>query len=478
MQNKILKKLFDNSDDRIYITNHPIFDKINAFTYSSWFYLALAVLTCVFWHFNLAAVSLLFFVLLIAVLLVIQKDITPLVPIILFIMISLKATSNVDGLIKLWWVLIPVFLSIIFHIVYYTKKPVVLGRMFWAHLAITGACLIGGLFSDYMSEFKYNIINTVLITGVPLFVYFIYKNYVVPRKDKDYTIMVAKFFVFLGLAVVIELLLWRMANPTAFERDQVPHLGWAISNTIATVLLFPIPMGFYLFIKEKKFKFIYMLLALLAAFGILITTSRGCFIFGALVLALSFFVTIFCTKGSERIKYLFFIGILVVFALTAMYVVKDKIIYVVQTIFRDKFKSNGRIELYQEALQCFLKFPLFGAGLAYPGVDLRNIDAAHFYMFHNTIFQILGCMGLVGVVAYAYYYFVKIESLLENFKMFNIFVLLAYIGFEGYSMLNTGTFRGILFGIMVVVLTVAVEHNSNLSQHISLKKINFNNITK
>lgn len=475
MQENFLKKLFDNSKDRIYITEHPIFDKINAFTHTAWFYLALAIATCVFWQFNLLTASFLFFVILITVLLVIQKDITPLIPTILFLMISMKDTSDAGKLIAFWWILIPIILSIIFHIIYYTKKPFVLGRMFIPYLATFIVCIIGGLFCK-ASLFKNNFINAILVMGVPLLMYLIYKNYIVPRKDKDYTTTIAKFIVFLGLAIVVELLLWRMANPTAFKKDIVPHLGWAISNTIATVLLFSIPMGFYLFVKEKKFRFGYLFMGFLSALGIVITTSRGCFLFGALVLAISLFATIFALKGKEKVQYLFLLGMITVFALTALYVIKDKIIYVVQMIFHDKFASNGRIELYQEALKCFMEHPLLGAGLAFPGVDTRNIDAASFYMFHSTLFQVIGSMGLVGFIAYAYYYFVKVESLFENFKLFNLFVIIAYIGFEGYSMMNTGTFRGILFGIIVVTMTVAVEYNSNLTTSIKLKDINFKNI--
>ena len=108
--------------------------------------------------------------------------------------------------------------------------------------------------------------------------------------------------------------------------------------------------------------------------------------------------------------------------------------------------------LYAEAWKLFCSHPFLGVGLGYNG-DHFAINTMQFYWFHSTLFQVLANMGVVGVLAYAFYYIARFRTLRKLRNPFNVFMLIAWLGFEGYSMMDTGTF--VPFPTMALVLVTA-----------------------
>ena len=116
---------------------------------------------------------------------------------------------------------------------------------------------------------------------------------------------------------------------------------------------------------------------------------------------------------------------------------------------------------------------MFGAGLGYVGDWKAIIDQKGLYQIHNTILQILACTGIIGAIAYLFYYAERIKMLFDKWDAFNLFVFLASFGFEGYSMLNTGTIQAFPFLAIIMVLTIAVEKNTKLTEYNYIKKLFF-----
>ena len=120
--------------------------------------------------------------------------------------------------------------------------------------------------------------------------------------------------------------------------------------------------------------------------------------------------------------------------------------------------DSGRFELYREALACFFEYPIFGVGLGYIGKRaIGAFNTLGIYMFHNTVLQYVASLGIVGLTAYAYYYFAKIEILFERWNIYSLYIIMALIGFEGYSLLNTGTVQGYPTSIILVMLIMCQE---------------------
>lgn len=77
-----------------------------------------------------------------------------------------------------------------------------------------------------------------------------------------------------------------------------------------------------------------------------------------------------------------------------------------------------------------------------------------YYWFHSTVLHIMATMGIVGMLAYLWYYIAKYKIVFTNIKtsIFAQLILFGLIGFEGYSMMDTGTF--IPYPIMTMVMLI------------------------
>ena len=72
--------------------------------------------------------------------------------------------------------------------------------------------------------------------------------------EKNLSSYMAKTMVFFGVIAVVELILYYILHMDRVRGGYVPHLGWAISNTIATYFTITIPMCFYMYVKKQTKK--------------------------------------------------------------------------------------------------------------------------------------------------------------------------------------------------------------------------------
>ena len=97
------------------------------------------------------------------------------------------------------------------------------------------------------------------------------------------------------------------------------------------------------------------------------------------------------------------------------------------------------------------------------------------YLFHSTLFQTIGMLGAVGIVVMIYVYVMRYFTVLRKKDSFNLFLFIGLVGFEGYSMIDTGTFNSIPFLVMLAVLMAATElSNRQLDTRLLIEKQNYN----
>lgn len=460
-----------SSLERNYLINNSVIKKILSFLYSDFYFLLLIVYSAIFWYIDKYVIAISIMLLFASIILILQRDIAPVLPIIFMASATIYRTTIPDNLPKLLLVLIPIVLAIIFHIIYYPPTKLNIGRLTIPLLVVTIVCMLGGIF--YPKElglqqfFGKNILSALWIGIMPLVIYLITINFATQDNIKGtLNVYVAKTFLYFSLLTAIEIVLYyvKLKNGDFVPSTAVPHIGWTISNGAGTVILIGFPMGFYLSTQYKGCRAdFYVVIATLELIAIFLTTSRGSTLFGLLVFAICLVFNFFAKeKGIERIRYLFLLGIMAVIIILLCNIYSEKIIRLFKSIiFGDGLDDNGRYPLYQEAIQKFKDNPLFGAGLCFIG-EHNAIDEKGMYMFHNTIFQILGCLGIVGVIGYVYYYFERIKMIFEKRDLFNIYVFICMIGFEGYSLLNPGSFQGFPLISISIIMAAAIEKLNKL----------------
>ena len=450
-----------------YISESDFIKKVSNFLYSDYYFLSLIILTTIMWGLGQIAsgigtvASLTIMLLLISLVVIMQRDVMPVYPLVFFTMFALSS-PNLPS--YMWVVAIPagfLALAAVFHIVYYKIEDFKFGKLFFPMFILFTTILLGGIGSRFQSNPLGKWLGGVLLVIAPLFVYFITMNYV--ENKGTLRLYVAKTTLYFGLTMTIHLFIYYIFKPASLIAiaPLVPHLGYGISNTIATYFLITAPMGFYLYTQTKnRLAYIYLVMGLIEFGSIVLTTSRGGTLFGVLEFVVTAIVTIFVVDKKQRKGYLIFAGMMLIVAGVMFGAMYRKILGFIAHVFSDGMQDSGRFEIYREAIACFFEYPVFGVGLGYVGKDDAIFNTIGIYMFHNTILQYAADLGLVGLCALAYLYFARLEILFEKMDLYSIFMLMAFIGFEGYSLLNTGTIQGYPTAILITILYAAHEKDT------------------
>lgn len=367
--------------------------------------------------------------------------------------------SDISTFIDMWWVFIPLGIALIVFIARNVKgKKFRLGKMFFPQLAVTVALFIGGLGvvgkDDYMRA-----LPTIIALGIGvLAVYLLYANFTKRDEHRDYGLMLAKILMYLGFAVCVELVFCIIRSglePNAWHTSYW-DTGWGNRNNIATYLLFTAPMCLYLATRYKRSGWLYVLAGVVQYVCLIMTFSRGGILCGAI--GGVFALIMLLVKAPSKKGMFITVGIVLVGVAVAAVIFRDEVVGMLQSLMERGTGLSGRDLLYEEAWEVFTENPILGAGLGYIGTGPCPITTMQMYLFHSTFFQIIACMGAVGLACYLYYYGARLYVLFRGIKhKFNIFVIAAWIGFEGYSLIDTGTFVPFPNMMLVIVMTFVME---------------------
>lgn len=448
--------------------------KVTPFFYSDVYLALLAVFVYVSWVTNQPVIGLLAISLFGTIALLATPDLAPTMPL-LIMACCIFATDNIASYLIYITALIPLILAVVFHLIYY--PPVLtLGKMFLPQVAISVALLVAGCTSIDSESYSATLGYVLLLGVLILVVYVVYGSYYRKNAHIKNSTYFAKTMLYFGLLMCLQIVTYYIRNGIGIDNLNQGwiNLGWGIDNNVATLLLITAPMCFYLSFAEgkkqsdnfkKKFGWLYCVAGLIQYATIVLTFSRGGIVFA--VLTAPFVLGFTIAKSKNKLNCIIPLCIAIVGVLAFYVVFFDKINGYVKDMFANIVSGDSlagwanRDKLYLEACECFRNHPLFGAGIGYRG-DNFEISAVGFYWFHSTFFQVIGSMGLVGLAAYAYFYAVRYKIIGAKVKKnaFSLFALIALIGFELYSMIDTGTFIPVPIMALVMLLNLIVEREN------------------
>lgn len=437
---------------------------IKRFFYSDAYLVVLAALIFAAWYTKMPIVAFLPGSLIAMVALICIDDFTPMLPIVLYIPLIFATKDPAPYWIQLLGA-IPLVAGLIFHFIYYRPKKRKM-RMIIPQLLIAAAMLLGGLgvipHENYMGTLAYNLMLGVL----PLAFYLLNGLYSKENSFVGFGKYFAKVSVWYGILLGAEVVAMYFIKKPPLDKlgsGFAIDLGWGIDNNVATLLLLASPMAFYLASTEKQ-KVFYTILGILNFAFTAITFSRGGILFGALGALLTFAFAVKTNHGKTRLKILLPCVIALV-ALIAVYIafMDDVNAHVIKLVNIDDKGVSGRDKLYAEAIDAFRSNPIFGVGLGFDGVYYNQPEGMYFYWFHSTLFQIVGCTGIVGIVAFGIFYLTRYGIVLRRIELnrFAQFALIGFICFEGYSLMDTGTFIPYPIMVYAMLLNQIVEFTND-----------------
>lgn len=131
----------------------------------------------------------------------------------------------------------------------------------------------------------------------------------------------------------------------------------------------------------------------------------------------------------------------------------DRISVYVQSIIDNLNDGGNRIALWKRAIEDFLKAPIFGVGFYYR----KDLDAGFVgrdiipKMYHNTILQMLGACGTVGLAAYLFH---RTQTIISLFKY--ITLERVYLAFTCGILLFVSLFDNHMFYLFPTLLYVGL----------------------
>ena len=435
---------------------------INRYYYGSWYLISLLIITVCCWFYARADIAFGLILALITVILITSEDITPVIPAFLILPCIFPPGATIQAYLPILPLSVPAILAIIYHLIKYRRK-FDKGEMFYPLMVVSIALIFGGLGKTSSEEYSYAL-GTTLLLGVGVwFIYTIFNNYT--SCFKGFKVYFSKSILIIGVTIATELFIFMFTRNVPFydvTHDEI-QLGALISNNVATILLLTAPFTVYLALKQK-FNVVYLILSVFQYAAVFFTYSRGGMLFS--VLTMPFIYIYYFYKTEHKGSFILFVLACLTFFLAIYFSFRKDFdtIFGRILIFEDGHLSESsiiRFKLFKEAWDAFCSNPLFGRGLGFQGFEHQQ-EQINFYWFHSTFFQVIGSLGLFGLACYVYYYYARFKIVFTNIKKepFNFFVLMAFIGFEGYSMMDTGTFIPMPMMMTVILMTMAVEKSN------------------
>lgn len=368
---------------------------------------------------------------------------------------------------------IPVVIAIIAHFVIYRRK-LRIGRSFFGLCAVTVAVTLGGLGTISASDyFAGGAIYYVFGLGIGMVAfYLLVKSNFTAESGKE----VARIMYIMGLFACFCVLRFYAADWQTFM-ETGKFVNFQSSNNLATFLMFAMP--FPLFYASRRYVDIFSVILIYIC--TVMTGSRG----GLLMGTIEFFVILiaFAIFDNTRVFNRFFyaaiaIGLVVValFSLKPIAafcgfnlgVSDDASVWECIVAFKDYFfqddgnKSEARVKLIDRMIADFKNNPIFGTGIGYTGnSDIYNPREGAMNWYHMWFAQVIGGLGIVGILAYGYQLVDRIILFFKNISLFNLTFMLSYFGLFIMSQVNPGEFCPMPYTALAVTFFIIIEKESD-----------------
>lgn len=363
-----------------------------------------------------------------------SRDLLPIFPIFACGYIS-PSLSNNPGLendsifsfsgagIMLWGLILLLAASLVYRLVtdpdfggkkFLNKKRALLPGMLVLAITYTISGVTSGQWSEYgLRNLLFSFIQLVAVGGL----YYLLSGAVQwDRAPREYLPWTA---ICVGYILVVEMLnIYATKEVIVDGTISRVHIatGWGHYNSIGALLTVIIPLPFLL--TGKRYGWFAYLSTLLFYVILLFTCSRGSIIFGTVVYAASYILSLIHSRNARR-QILAHIAVLVLLGF-AVAKCREQILQMFSIFETMGLESPGREETYREGIKQFRKFPVFG-GSFYP-VDYWPYAWATADTFstlfpprwHNTFVQLLATGGVVCLAGYLFHRIQTIRLFLKN----------------------------------------------------------------
>lgn len=335
-------------------------------------------------------------------------------------------------------------------------------KFFYGLLAFSVILLLNGLFSaNYtLKNFLFAFLFVLTLLGV----YLLFTFYTAFDKN---TVDYFFYCFFLASMLICAELVAAYFTTVEFVNGEIVKgsvvLGWGVWTTVGGMLAFLLPCCFY-FAASHKHGWIAYGLGLFQFLCIVLSQSRGALLFGGGALVLSLICLLFC--GENRKYNRIYTMILAIGAICVCVLYSDRVFGLIGNFLEFGFADNGRFEMWKIGWSHFLENPLLGSGFydSYTTAEWeRTFDP---YLYHNTLIQLLGACGVLGMLVYAFHRLQTIKQVLIRPNTAKIFLGISILTLAAVSLLDVLFFKlypTIFYALMLLCIENSEKEPSSVS---------------
>lgn len=362
-------------------------------------------------------------------------------PILCIFLLSTRFYTNYTVLVPyVPYAAVPFALAMVFNIVYY-RRPFVNGRFTYPLCAVSAALLIGGVGTisarDY---FRLTSLYYMLGLGAAmLLLYFLSVSRLENERNYDRVERMADILYTTGLLASAVVLFFYAENLERFIKNG-SVLFFKPRNFIASVLLMTLPSSCLMIERSRTHLagFVVMCLALI------LTGSRSGLLFGAMIaFVCGLYICYLRRESIEQHRWYNLAFLLLVAVLCYIGVKYIPVLYSSRLVEGNLISaSETRVSFIELGIKDFLDYPINGVGIG-STKNIRIFKAiipGSLVFYHNAIIQVMGSMGVIGVMAYCWLFGERMRLIVNNLRSKQIIFGFSYAGILAMSMTNPGIF--------------------------------------
>ena len=372
---------------------------------------------------------------------------------VLLAMVGTEFYDELYSLLRFWWIGLLAAAALLVHIGAYARAPRN-GGCLHGMVAVSVATLLGGLgFISREEYFSPTALYYSLGLGVVmLLVYVLCRSEADRPRDYDVAERMLQILYAGGLFTGFVVALFYVRNLQEFLQN-FATIYFKYRNFSATMLLIALPAAAYFAAHDRR----HFLSVAFLYFMLLMTGSRSGLIFGTAMLLLCLAYVYYC--NPERRAFYRRVGLISLIPAVAL------LIALVPRLFASRMvdgalisPDDSRYTFFIQGLLDFVKNPLFGCGLGsmHNAPIFLGVEGSIVW-YHNLIAQILGSMGLVGVVGYGWLFYDRVRLLWRKRSRTTMAFALSYFAMLLISMTNPGMFCPMPNALLMVAMFVVIE---------------------
>ncbi len=465
--------------------------RIRMFCMSRQFMLLTAFAGLLFISIQAEVAGAIFFLLLISALLIICDDVlATTLPVLVLSISVLQCYDSFDTFIKFAGLAVIPVAALIFHFIKYRRK-LQIGAGIWGLIAVSLAVTFGGLGAIEMEEYVAPVaLYYVIGLGFGLVgAYLLIRSQIRFRDDYDIREKFVDIMYIMGIFAAIHMVEiyveWLILQPQQttltdilnliihddFKGDGFYYRKVQPSNNISTFIMLALPFPFYRALKGSKN---HLWSAAFMMFVLYISKSRGGLIMGGIELLVCIFFFGVCSKSRFwKLAPIIFSSLVV--GAAALYMVMNDSLENIGGIISTE---EQRVKLIIRSFEDFFSNPLFGQGIGnMSNSDIYSGKSGTICWYHMMIPQIIGSMGICGILGYGIQLAVRIWLTIKKYSAFVITLALSYFGLLMMSQVNPGEFCPIPYGLIAVILFIMIENEPDTPPRVKVNRSKRKKIT-